>query len=80
MNRHFRDARYHLRRTAEAAARGVREALEPAETKARELTGRERDPEPTTPERVRMRATDAERRARRTAREAKRRVRRYRSG
>ena len=79
MNRHFTDAQYYLRRAAEAAARGVREALEPAETKARGLAGRERDPEPTAPERVRERATDAERHARRTARKARRRARRYRS-
>jgi hypothetical protein len=77
MNRHFEDAQYYLRRAAEATARGVRVALEPAASRVRAVAGIEREPEPSTPERVRERATKAERRARRKAREARRRVRRY---
>ncbi|WP_232686100.1 DUF7553 family protein [Halobacterium zhouii] len=79
MNRHFEDARYYLQRAAEATAHGIRTELEPAERNVRRLTGMEREPEPSAPERVRERATDAERRARRTARKARRRIRRSRS-
>jgi hypothetical protein len=74
MNRHFTDAAYYARRAAEEAATGLREELNPVETRVRELAGRERDPEPSTPEVVRERATGVPRRARQRVREVRQRI------
>lgn len=46
MNKHFEDARYYLKRATETAAKGIREELEPLETRVRELTGQDGDEEP----------------------------------
>ncbi|MFB6072500.1 MAG: hypothetical protein ABEJ88_05980 [Halobacterium sp.] len=61
MNRHFSDARYYARRTAEELAAGVREELAPMTETAREATGRRReaDVEPTRGQRVRAGVRDA---------------------
>ncbi|WP_415378512.1 hypothetical protein [Halosimplex sp. TS25] len=46
MNRHFEDTLYYLKRAVRAASKGVTEEVAPAEAKVRELTGREKEPEP----------------------------------
>jgi hypothetical protein len=74
MSRHFRDAAYYARCATEEAAAGLREELNPVETRVRELTGRKRDPEPSTPEAVRERATGVPRRARQRVREVRQRI------
>lgn len=52
MNRHFRDARYHARRTAEEFLAGVEMELEPVrervEARVAEYRGVEPEPEPET--------------------------------
>jgi hypothetical protein len=53
MNKHFEDTRHHLKRATEAATHGVKEELEPIEQRVRELTGREKEPEPGRFEQVR---------------------------
>ncbi|WP_226010340.1 DUF7553 family protein [Halomicrobium salinisoli] len=53
MNRHFEDARYYLKRAGETALKGLRDELEPVEQRARELTGREEEPEPSRAEKAR---------------------------
>ncbi|MFC3477040.1 DUF7553 family protein [Halobacterium litoreum] len=47
MNRHFRDAQYYARRTAEEVATGIREELEPVTERVRERVDREDTDEPT---------------------------------
>ncbi|MFC4408601.1 hypothetical protein [Haloarchaeobius iranensis] len=64
MNRHFRDARYHARRTAEELAAGLEMELEPVRERvgARidEYRGvEEPEPEPTRTERVRRVGSNA---------------------
>lgn len=46
MNKHYEDTMYYLKRAGDHAKLGVAETLEPVEAKARELTGREAEPEP----------------------------------
>jgi uncharacterized protein YjbJ (UPF0337 family) len=53
MNKHFEDARYYLKRAGEHAKVGIKEELEPVETKLREVTGREKEPEPGRIEKIR---------------------------
>ena len=53
MNKHFEDARYYMKRAGEHAAEGVREELQPVEERFREMTGREKEPEPTRLEQIR---------------------------
>ncbi|MFC7140111.1 hypothetical protein ACFQMA_09730 [Halosimplex aquaticum] len=53
MNRHFEDTLYYLKRAVETAKKGVTEEVAPAEEKVRELTGREKEPEPGRIEAVR---------------------------
>jgi len=74
MNRHFTDAAYYVRRAAEEAATGVRTELRPVEDRARSLTGREAETGPSTPDRVRQRATTVEREARQTVRRVRQRI------
>jgi hypothetical protein len=74
MNRHFTDAAYYVRRATEEAATGLREELEPATERARKLTGREPEADPSTPERVRQRASTVEREARQTVRRVRQRI------
>ena len=52
MNKHFEDARYYLKRAGETASKGLKEELEPVETRFRELTGTEEEPEPSRLEAV----------------------------
>ena len=70
MNRHFEDARHHLKRATETATRGVREELEPIEQRVRELTGREKEPEPGRFEQVREDLKELQGRAEGEAKEA----------
>ncbi len=70
MNTHFKDAWYHLRHAGSHLGRGLREELQPAERKARELTGRERPPVPSRREKMRRNLRDAERSAKRRSRDA----------
>jgi hypothetical protein len=70
MNRHFEDARYYLKRAGEHAAEGVKAELEPVERKVREVTGREREPEPTRIEKVREDLAGIEERAEGEAKKA----------
>lgn len=70
MNRHFEDAQYYLKRAGQTAKRGIEKELEPIERRVRELTGQEKDPEPSRLEEIRADLTDIERRAEGEAREA----------
>ncbi|WP_207589418.1 DUF7553 family protein [Halomontanus rarus] len=45
MNKHFEDARYYLARAGYHVKLGLEESLEPVETKLRDLTSRESEPE-----------------------------------
>jgi len=47
MNRHFEDARYYLKRAGETAGKGLKAELEPVGQRFRELTGGEKEPEPS---------------------------------
>ncbi|SNR54460.1 DUF7553 family protein [Halorubrum vacuolatum] len=46
MSKHFEDAKYYLGRAAEHAKAGVKEELEPLETRVRDLIGQEEEEEP----------------------------------
>lgn len=46
MNKHFADTRYYLKRAGQTTKAGVAEELKPVETRVRELTRREDDPDP----------------------------------
>ena len=70
MNRNFEDARYYLGRAAETAKDGVREELEPAEERFKELTGREEEPEPSRLEKVQGKVEELEAKAEGEARRA----------
>ncbi|WP_255167194.1 DUF7553 family protein [Natrononativus amylolyticus] len=70
MSKHFDDAQYYLKRASEHAKLGVKETLEPIEAKLRELTGREKEPEPGRVESLIEEVKDAERKAEGDAREA----------
>ena len=62
MNKHYEDTLYYLKRAGEHATLGVAETLEPVEAKARELTGREAEPEPGRLETLRTKVRALERR------------------
>jgi hypothetical protein len=70
MNKHFEDARYYLKRATETAAKGVLEELEPIESRFRELTGREEEPEPSRLAAIREELDTLEERAEGEAKEA----------
>jgi len=70
MNKHFEDAQYYLKRALETAADGVREELEPVETRFREMTGREKAPETSRLDSVQTELRDIEGRAEGEARKA----------
>jgi len=53
MNKHFEDARYYLKQAGKKATKGIKEELEPIEERFRELTGREKEPEPGRLEKIR---------------------------
>ncbi len=72
MSKHFEDAKYYLGRAAEHAKAGVKEELEPLETRVRELIGQEEeeDPESTRLEKLQADLKALEERAEGEAREA----------
>lgn len=70
MNKHFEDTRHHLKRATQTATRGVREELEPIEDRVRELTGREKEPEPSRFETVRQELKEVQQKAEGEAKEA----------
>ena len=70
MNKHFEDTRYYLKRATETATRGVREELEPIEERFREMTGREKEPDPGRVERIRADIEELQGRAEGEAKEA----------
>ena len=70
MNKHFEDAQYYLKRATETAAKGVREELEPIETRFREMAGAEEEPEPSRLEAIRDDLEALQERAEGEAREA----------
>lgn len=53
MNRHFEDTVYYLKRAGETAREGISEEVGPVERRMRELTGREKEPEPSRVETIR---------------------------
>ena len=69
MNRHFEDSLYYLKRAGETATYGLSEEIEPVERKVREVTGYEKEPEPTGVEAVRAELIELEARAEGKARE-----------
>lgn len=70
MSKHFDDAQYYLKRAGEHAKLGVSEKLEPIEERLRELTGREKDPEPGRVEALIEDVKETEQKAEGEAREA----------
>lgn len=52
MNRHFRDARYYLKRAGETAWKGVTEEMDPVEQRVRRFVGKETVAEPGRLDRV----------------------------
>ena len=70
MNKHFEDTRYYLKRATETATQGVKEELEPIEERFREMTGREKEPEPGRVERIRADIEELQGRAEGEARDA----------
>lgn len=70
MNKHFEEARYHLKRAMETASMGLREEIEPVEARVRELTGRDEAPEESRLEAIREELGALEERAEGEAREA----------
>jgi hypothetical protein len=52
MNKHFEDTMYYLKRAGTTAKEGVVEEVEPVEAKLREVTGREKEPEPSRIEEI----------------------------
>ncbi|MFB6155571.1 MAG: hypothetical protein ABEJ22_06720 [Haloferacaceae archaeon] len=84
MNKHFEDARYYLSRATEHAKEGVREELEPLENRFRDLTGREKEPEPSRLEKVQQDLKTLEDRAegetQKAIHSARERISKYRAG
>ena len=70
MNRYFEDTQYHLKRAVENAAKGVREELEPIETRFREMVDRDGEPEAGRIDSLREDLAALEQRAEGEAREA----------
>ena len=71
MNKHFEDTRYYLKRATETATKGLREELEPIESRFRELTGKEdEEPEPPRIAAIREELKTLEERAEGEAKEA----------
>jgi hypothetical protein len=71
MSKHFEDARYYLGRAAEHAKAGVKEELEPVETRVKNLIGaEEEEPEPSRLDKIQTDLKQLEERAEGEAREA----------
>ena len=84
MNKHFEDTRYYLKRAVETATKGVREEVEPLETRFREMTGRDDEPDPSRLDELRGDLKRLEERAEGEARKAienaREQIRKYRQG
>ncbi len=82
MNKHFEDARYYLNRAADTAKEGVKEELDDARERFRDVTGREGVPEPGRLEKLQNQLEEVEGRAegetRRAVTSAKARIKSYR--
>ncbi|MFA9518681.1 hypothetical protein ACERIT_15985 [Halopenitus sp. H-Gu1] len=70
MSKHFEDARYYLGRAAEHATAGIKEELEPIESRVRKLVGEEEEPEPSRVDSIKEDLSELEERAEGEAREA----------
>jgi hypothetical protein len=70
MNKHFEDAAYYLKRAGETAKAGLAEEIGRAEARARELTGREEEPDQSRLEELRADLAALQERAEGEAREA----------
>jgi len=72
MSKHFEDARYYLGRAAEHAKAGIKEEVEPLETRVRALIGddAEKEPDPSRLEKLQADLKELEERAEGEAREA----------
>ncbi|WP_336133829.1 DUF7553 family protein [Natronomonas amylolytica] len=71
MNKHFEDARHHLKRAAETAKAGLSEEFEPVREKAQDLMNREEEePEPGRFEEVKQELKDLQEKAEGETREA----------
>lgn len=70
MNKHFEDTRYYLKRAGQTAKKGVKEELEPIESRFRDLTGNEEEPEPSRLDKIRTELKELEAKAEGEAREA----------
>ena len=85
MSKHFEDAKYYLGRAAEHAKEGVKEELEPLETRVRELIGQEEEEEPESSRLEKLQADlkaleeRAEGEAREAVASARRKVKAYRN-
>ena len=82
MNKHFEDALYYIGRAGEHAKEGVVEELGPLEERFRELTGNEKEPEPSRLETLQDELKELEGRAEGETKtaiaDARERIRRYR--
>jgi hypothetical protein len=83
MNKHFEDAMYYIGRAGEHAKEGVMEELGPLESRFKELTGEEEEPEPSRLDKLQNDLQELEARAEGEAKtaisDARERLRRYRS-
>jgi len=70
MASHFEDARYYMGRAVDHAKAGIMEEVEPLEERVRELTGTEKEPEPSRLEKLQSDLRELEQRAEGEAREA----------
>ncbi|MFC7175665.1 DUF7553 family protein [Halosegnis marinus] len=70
VNKHFEDARYYLKRAGETAKEGVSEEVGKVESRLREVTGRESEPEAGRLDEIRADLSEIQERAEGEAREA----------
>lgn len=70
MNRYFEDTRYYLKRAGQTAKKGVKEELEPIESRFREITGNNKEPEASRLDKIRNELNELEEKAEGEAREA----------
>ncbi|WP_135662420.1 DUF7553 family protein [Halorhabdus rudnickae] len=70
MNKHFEDARYYLKRAGKTAKKGVSEELEVVMERFDEMTGNEKEPEPSRLDAVKADLTELQDNAEGEAKEA----------
>lgn len=70
MTEKFEDVRHHVERAVENARAGLKEEFEDAERRARELVGKEKEPEPSRVEKLQQDLKDLEQKAEGDARDA----------